>query len=152
VRRAEPVPGRWVHRTERWLREADVPLVLVGNTVWRIKRRPVWNVLAAGGAALSVVAAGQAIEVRCLAQKRSALAWNHHEPLAGGPISGSVAAQTGPGTKMGWTERRSGWEPPHLAGRAARAGSEGRGGKRWNLQNREVPPLHREAECDATGI
>ena len=48
VRRAEPVPGRSVRRTEHWLREADVPLVLVGNTVWRIKRRPVWNVLAAG--------------------------------------------------------------------------------------------------------
>jgi hypothetical protein len=67
VRRAEPVPGRSSRRTEHWLREADVPLVLVANTVWRIKRRPVWNVLAAGGAALSVVAAGQVIEVRCLA-------------------------------------------------------------------------------------
>ena len=67
MHRAEPFPGRSVRWTERWLREADVPLVLVGNTVWRIKRRPVWNVLAAGGAALSVVAAGQVIEVRCLA-------------------------------------------------------------------------------------
>jgi hypothetical protein len=47
VRRAEPVPGRSVRWTERWLREADIPLVLVDNTVWRIKRRPVWNVLAA---------------------------------------------------------------------------------------------------------
>jgi hypothetical protein len=123
VRRAEPVPWRSVHRTERWLREADVPLVLVGNTVWRIKRRPVWNVLAAGSAALTVVAAGQVIEVRCLAlESRSP------EITANpcrGPISGSVAAQTGPGTKMGWTERRPGWEPPLLAGRAARAGSEG---------------------------
>jgi hypothetical protein len=69
MHRAEPVPGRSVHRTERWLREADVPLVLVGNTVWRIKRRPVWNVVGGGSAALSVVAAGQVIEVRCLAQE-----------------------------------------------------------------------------------
>jgi hypothetical protein len=48
MRRAEPVPGRSSRRTERWLRGADIPLVLVGNTVWRIKRRPVWNVFAAG--------------------------------------------------------------------------------------------------------
>jgi hypothetical protein len=27
--------------------KADLPQVLVGNTVWRIKRRPVWNTLAA---------------------------------------------------------------------------------------------------------
>jgi hypothetical protein len=27
---------------------------MVGNTVWRIKRRPVWNTLAAETAALSV--------------------------------------------------------------------------------------------------
>jgi len=51
VRPAEPVP--WGRRTEQWLREADVPLDLVGNTVWRIKRRPVWNMLAAAGAAFS---------------------------------------------------------------------------------------------------
>jgi hypothetical protein len=33
---------------------AVFPLILVGNTVWRIKRRPVWNISAAGGAALSL--------------------------------------------------------------------------------------------------
>jgi hypothetical protein len=26
--------------------EADFPQVLVGNSVWRIKRRPVWNTMA----------------------------------------------------------------------------------------------------------
>jgi hypothetical protein len=33
---------------------ADRPLVLVGNAVWRIKRWPVWNTLAAVDAALSL--------------------------------------------------------------------------------------------------
>jgi hypothetical protein len=31
--------------------EADLPQILVGNTVWRIKRRPVWNTMAAENAA-----------------------------------------------------------------------------------------------------
>jgi hypothetical protein len=124
VRRAEPGPGRPGRRTERWLREADVPLVLVGNTVWRIKRRPVWNVVGGGRRRpLSVVAAGQVIDVRCVALESRSPEITR-EPLSGSGI-GSVAAQTGPGTKMGWTERHSGWEPPLLAGRAARAGSEG---------------------------
>jgi hypothetical protein len=34
--------------------EADLPWILVGNTVWRIKRRPVWNTMAAENAALFV--------------------------------------------------------------------------------------------------
>jgi hypothetical protein len=39
-------------RTEASFRiEADLPQVLVGNTVWRIKRRPVWNTMATKNAA-----------------------------------------------------------------------------------------------------
>jgi hypothetical protein len=34
--------------------EADLPRILVGNTVWRIKRRPVWNTMATENAALLV--------------------------------------------------------------------------------------------------
>ena len=40
---------------------------MVGNTVWRIKRRPVWNVLAATAARLSL------LKARCLAQIALAL-------------------------------------------------------------------------------
>jgi len=51
VRRADPNPCGGSRRTELSLRlAADFPLGLVGNTVWRIKRRPVWNMLAAGAA------------------------------------------------------------------------------------------------------
>jgi len=49
VRRADPDPCGASRRTELSLRcAADFPLGLVGNTVWRIKRRPVWNMWAAG--------------------------------------------------------------------------------------------------------
>jgi len=49
VRRADPDPRGASRRTELSLRcAADFPLGLVGNTVWRIKRRPVWNMWAAG--------------------------------------------------------------------------------------------------------
>jgi hypothetical protein len=42
-------------RAERSFRvEADLPWILVGNTVWRIKRRPVWNTMATENAALFV--------------------------------------------------------------------------------------------------
>jgi len=123
MRRSEPVPGRSSRRTERWLRGADVPLVLVGNTVWRIKRRPVWNVFAAGGAALSVVADGQVIEVRLVGADCARLK-SPANPLAGSDI-GVRRCSNRPWNKMGWTERRSGWKPSLLAGRAARAGSEG---------------------------
>src|SRR6185437_5474013 len=86
---------------------------------------PSGMLLAAGGAALSVVAAGQVIDVRCLAlEARSPEITTN--PLPGVRYRGPSLAQTSPGTKTGWTERRSGWEPPFLAGRAARAGSEGR--------------------------
>jgi hypothetical protein len=34
--------------------EADLPWILVGNTVWRIKRRPVGNTMATENAALFV--------------------------------------------------------------------------------------------------
>jgi hypothetical protein len=34
---------------------------LVGITVWRIKRRPVWNMMAAEEAALSLVAESQVV-------------------------------------------------------------------------------------------
>jgi len=54
-RRAEPHPTGAKRRAELWLRfVANCPEVLVGNTVWRIKRRPVWNSLAAETAALSI--------------------------------------------------------------------------------------------------
>src|SRR6202142_3160988 len=49
-----------------------------------------------------------------------------------------------------WDRRRSGSKPPLLVSRALRwlwSGSE----RRWNLRNREVPALHREAERDTTG-
>jgi hypothetical protein len=50
VRLAEPDWSGRNRPTELSLRfGADLPLVFVGNTVWRIKRRPVWNMLAAGG-------------------------------------------------------------------------------------------------------
>jgi len=53
MRRAEPVPGGDARRTKLLLRiGAGLPLGWVGNTVWRIKRRPVWNRLAAEGAAM----------------------------------------------------------------------------------------------------
>ena len=56
-------PCEVTRRTEPWLRiGAGLPQALVGNTVWRIKRRPVWNswrqnwppgrLLKAGGGAL----------------------------------------------------------------------------------------------------
>jgi hypothetical protein len=68
-----------------------------------------------------------------------------------GPISGLVASQTDPGRNLPGIERRPGSKPPRLIGRAARAGTSKGGGKRWNPKNPGIPPLHREAECDATG-
>ena len=47
--------GEPIRCAEPWLRfEANLPGIMVGNTVWRIKRRPVWNTLAATNATLSV--------------------------------------------------------------------------------------------------
>jgi hypothetical protein len=44
-RRADPNPCGSGRRTELSLRlGADIPLVLVSNTVWRIRRWPVWNI------------------------------------------------------------------------------------------------------------
>jgi hypothetical protein len=123
---AEPVPERSVHLTERWLREADVPLVLVGNTVWRIKRRPVWNVLAAGGAALSVVAAGQVIGVRCSALE-ARLPEITANPLPGVRYRGPSLLK--PALKQKWAgpnAARAGSRPFLPAARLAQALKEGR--------------------------
>jgi hypothetical protein len=76
VRRSEPKPCGRDRRTELSLRcGADCPWDLVGITVWRIKRRPVWNMLAAEDAALSVVAESQVetqvLRARCWRPERS---------------------------------------------------------------------------------
>ena len=60
--------------------EADFPWILVGNTVWRIKRRPVWNTMATENAALFVaegkVFTGQSgNRLVALDQKTGALLW-----------------------------------------------------------------------------
>ena len=146
VRRAEPNPLRSSRRTERWLREADVPLVLVGNTVWRIKRRPVWNVVGGGRRRF--------ISRRCwpgdprsgwLAQDRARLK-SPANPLPGSDI-GVRRCSNRPWNKTGWTERRPGWKPTLLAGRAARAGSEG------GTENAGIPKIkrfHRSGRLNAT--
>jgi len=94
--------------------------VIVGNTVWRIKRRPVWVIWAAKDAALSVA--------EDPAWRQSARRSSHIELLSG-PIIGRVESETVPGTRW-WpgTGRRSGLKPPlPSAARLALAGE--RGGK-----------------------
>jgi hypothetical protein len=39
--------------------EAEIPQILVGNSVWRIKRRPVWNTMATEKMSPLFVAEGQ---------------------------------------------------------------------------------------------
>ena len=133
MRRAEPVPGRSVHRTEPWLREAAVPLVLVGNTVWRIKRRPVWNTMATAMPPL-FVADGQGLAPKRVRLKLPSV---HEEP----DIRAMPPLRTAPGTEVAWdrTPFVPGTTPPF--GRALRW-PEGEAGKRWNLLNLKAPALH----------
>lgn len=90
-RRANPDAGGAIGRTGVWPRiGADRPLVMVGNSVWRIKRRPVWNMWAAAGAAFSV-AEGQ------IAPKR--LPGSNTHPVTGA-VSGYTVSDLVPGRSL----------------------------------------------------
>jgi len=127
LRRANPVTLGAMRRAGAWPRiGADRPLVVVGNTVWRIKRWPVWNTWAAAGAALSV-AEGQ------IAPKR--LPWLEHQPR-GGMVSGYAVSdlvpgrsrQEAPGSGATWLMTGSPFS------RAGRAGFGGGSERRRNLR------------------
>jgi hypothetical protein len=50
-RRTDREPGESERRPELSLRfDADLPQGVVGKSIWRIRRRPVWNTMAAGAA------------------------------------------------------------------------------------------------------
>jgi len=90
ARLAERALPEFERRARRALRIGVIFPVIVGNTVWRIKRRPVWVIWAAKDAALSVA--------EDPAWRQSARRSSHIELLSG-PIIGRVESETVPGTR-----------------------------------------------------
>jgi hypothetical protein len=119
---------------------ADGPKNWLGNTVWRIKRRPVWNM--SGGA-------GPPVGCCWLSRRRSARLKSEVDPSGSG--YGRTVAQNRPlrreclGSDATWAKNR-----PSLRPRGSRWLWEGRKNA-GIVQKRSVPALHREAERDTTG-
>ena len=125
-RPAEPSGKR---RTEPWLRiDAGLPLALVGNTVWRIKRRPVWNSWRQNWPPGRLLKAGR----QRLGRSPSMDLW---DPLSGVPRV--LAAPPSP-KQIAWDCRPLGWKPLPLIRRAARAGSR-RAENTGNFKKSKVP-------------
>jgi len=115
LRRTDPGPCGGSGRAKHGLRiGAVLPLALVGNTVWRIKRRPVWNMSAAEGRPYFSFAEGQvpgadraSPEITCRPPQ--------------GPDIGVCRLKTVPGMEVpsGPNAARA-WNRPHFSGRAPR--------------------------------
>jgi hypothetical protein len=123
------------------LRVADGPKNWLGNTVWRIKRRPVWNIVwrrwAACRSLLAVFAAPKrSPEIRDGPLRVRLWPYRRSKPSLRRECLGSDATRA--------------WNRPSLRPRGSRWLWEGRKNA-GIVQKRSVPALHREAERDTTG-